>query len=143
MLNLGSVLHSKGLLRHCNSSRSIRSSRLSGFPNFIFKSMMSKEGLTENKISCVIYDSLMYFAEATAQHVKLPSMAFCESSIGTLLLFSEFPRLQKNGYLPLKRYLQSSDVSIHKKLSDVINMHRKFFVTSSDVTLKKHVSDVA
>ncbi|KAL3720002.1 hypothetical protein ACJRO7_004915 [Eucalyptus globulus] len=145
MLNLGSLLHSKGFSiviahTHFNHPHPF------GFPNFTFLSipdclpkdvlssgdaaaifaslntncegplrqvlsdMMAQDGATESKISCVIYDSLMYCAEAAAQYVKLPSMALRTSSIGTQLIFSELPRLQKEGYFPAKDHSSKDPV---------------------------------
>ncbi|KAF8010807.1 hypothetical protein BT93_J1455 [Corymbia citriodora subsp. variegata] len=68
----------------------------------VLSDMMAKDGATENKISCVIYETLMYCAEAAAHYMKLPSMALRTSSISTQLVFSELPRLQKEGYFPSK-----------------------------------------
>ncbi|KAF8010803.1 hypothetical protein BT93_J1451 [Corymbia citriodora subsp. variegata] len=132
MLNLGSLLHSKGfsiVIAHTNFNHPDPS----GFPNFTFASipdclpkdvlssgdaaalfaslntncegplyqvlsdMVEKDGATENKISCVIYDTLMY-----SHYMKLPSMALRTGSISNQLVFSELPQLRKEGYFPSK-----------------------------------------
>ncbi len=54
------------------------------------------------KITYVIYDTLMYYSEAVANSLKLPSIILRTSSVATLIAFSKFTQLQQEGYLPLK-----------------------------------------
>lgn len=63
--------------------------------------MIQEQG-SEDKLPCIIYDEYMYFAEAVACHLKLPSIILCTGSAANLLTYHAFPLLQKQGYLPLK-----------------------------------------
>ncbi|XP_010033063.3 UDP-glucose iridoid glucosyltransferase [Eucalyptus grandis] len=76
----------------------------------LLSDMMAQDEATESKISCVIYDTLMYCADAAAHYMKLPSMALRTSSIGTQLIFSELPWLRREGYFPPKDHSSKDPV---------------------------------
>ncbi|KAK3409906.1 hypothetical protein EUGRSUZ_J01971 [Eucalyptus grandis] len=76
----------------------------------LLSDMMAQDEATESKISCVIYDTLMYCADAAAHYMKLPRMALRTSSIGTQLIFSELPWLRREGYFPPKDHSSKDPV---------------------------------
>ncbi|GAV92991.1 hypothetical protein CFOL_v3_36369, partial [Cephalotus follicularis] len=64
-------------------------------------------GMIENQdlldeIPCIIYDSLMYFAGDVAHHLKLPNIILQTCCVTNLVLYKIYPRLQEEGYLPVK-----------------------------------------
>ncbi|OMO90556.1 UDP-glucuronosyl/UDP-glucosyltransferase [Corchorus olitorius] len=61
-----------------------------------------KEDHGDQKLPCVIYDGSMYFAEAVAHELELPSIMLRTTNASTLLTYYSFPQLQKEGYLPLQ-----------------------------------------
>ncbi|KAJ0020180.1 hypothetical protein Pint_32701 [Pistacia integerrima] len=48
-----------------------------------------------DKLPCVVYDGLMYFAEAVACNLKLPSIMLRTSGATNLLSYYAYPRLQE------------------------------------------------
>lgn len=50
----------------------------------------------------IIYDTLAYFAETLANHIKIPSMLFRSSCPSHVLATYAMPRLQAKGYLPVQ-----------------------------------------
>ncbi|XWS28759.1 hypothetical protein CRYUN_Cryun25bG0098800 [Craigia yunnanensis] len=60
----------------------------------------SEEEDHNNKLPCIVYDGSMYFAEAVAHELELPSIMVRTTSSATLLTYYSFPQLQKEGYIP-------------------------------------------
>ncbi|KAI3423696.1 uncharacterized protein J3R85_010910 [Psidium guajava] len=56
----------------------------------------------QDEIACIIYDGLMYFAEEVARELKIPCITFRTCSAATTSTYSEYPRLQEEGYIPLQ-----------------------------------------
>ncbi|XWS74068.1 hypothetical protein CRYUN_Cryun02cG0183600 [Craigia yunnanensis] len=55
-----------------------------------------------SKLPCIVYDGSMYFAEAVAHELELPSIMFRTTSAATMLTYYSCPQLQKEGYIPLQ-----------------------------------------
>ncbi|XP_030464349.2 UDP-glycosyltransferase 76E1-like [Syzygium oleosum] len=55
----------------------------------------------QDEIACIIYDSLMYFAEEVARELKVPCIIFRACSAANTLTYNEYPRLQEEGFIPL------------------------------------------
>ncbi|WRX32045.1 hypothetical protein QQP08_026061 [Theobroma cacao] len=55
-----------------------------------------------HKLPCIIYDGSMYFAEAVAHELELPSIMLRTTSAATFLTYYSFPQLLREGYLPLQ-----------------------------------------
>jgi hypothetical protein len=54
-----------------------------------------------DRISCIIYDGHMFFAQSVADHFKLPGISVRTSPAATILAFAVFPRLHDQGYISL------------------------------------------
>lgn len=63
---------------------------------------ITEEQGQHDKLPCVIYDGFMYFAEAVACNLKLPSIMLRTSSATDLLTYYAYPRLQEEGYIPFQ-----------------------------------------
>ncbi|CAK9147434.1 unnamed protein product [Ilex paraguariensis] len=63
--------------------------------------MVEKKAPNE-QVSCIIYDSLMYFSEAVASHLNLPSILFRASCALNLLAYHDILRLHAEGQLPFQ-----------------------------------------
>lgn len=61
-----------------------------------------EDDLYNNKLPCIVYDGSMYYAEAVAHELELPSIMVRTTSSATLLTYYSFPQLQKQGYIPLQ-----------------------------------------
>ena len=55
-----------------------------------------------NQVACIIYDTLMYFAEAVASDMKIPSIVLRTSSASYLLAYHAIPRLKEEGFFPFQ-----------------------------------------
>ncbi|KAM3692038.1 hypothetical protein ACJW31_08G057600 [Castanea mollissima] len=133
MLQLGSILHSKGFsitithtqfnfpntLNHpnfnflpivdgfsnCNVSSVNFIDVISGFNSnckaplqeLMAQMMEAKE--YQDEITCIIYDEYMYFAEAVANHLKLPSIILSTSSATNTLSFHTILQLLKDSHI--------------------------------------------
>lgn len=64
--------------------------------------MMERQDKHGEIIACIIYDGVMYFSEAVANHLKVPSIIVRTSSAGTGLAQTAIPRLRAEGYIPLQ-----------------------------------------
>lgn len=129
MLQLGAILHSKSFsitIAHTKFNRPDPSSH----PEFEF--LCIEDGLSEHEIQSgdlislvltlntrcqitpllelpdrdriigIIYDALMYFSEADARRLKIPSIVLHTNSAASSLARSFLPRLQALGYIPLQ-----------------------------------------
>lgn len=56
----------------------------------------------QEEIACIIYDELMYFSEAAAKYVKLPSIIFRTTSASTYISRSGILQLKAEGILSLQ-----------------------------------------
>ncbi|KAJ0020878.1 hypothetical protein Pint_32704 [Pistacia integerrima] len=65
-----------------------------------FLSQMIGKQEQQDELPCIIYDALMYFAEAVSSHLKLPSIILQTCSVTTMLTYFAYPRLQEEGYIP-------------------------------------------
>ena len=54
------------------------------------------------ELPCIIYDPLVYSAEAVAHHLKLPSIVLQTSSVTSVLSFYLCPKIKKEGYTPFQ-----------------------------------------
>ncbi|KAA8549334.1 hypothetical protein F0562_001018 [Nyssa sinensis] len=63
---------------------------------------MMEETEAHDRINCIIYDALMYFAQTVADHLKLPGISVRVSSAASVLAFAVSPRLHQQGYIPLQ-----------------------------------------
>lgn len=61
-----------------------------------------KANVNHEKIACIIYDGLMYFIDAVARELKLPSIVFRTTSATNLLTYHVCAPLQSKGYFPLQ-----------------------------------------
>lgn len=55
-----------------------------------------------NQVACIIYDTLMYFSEAVASEMKIPSIVLRTSCPSYLLAYRAIPRLKEEGFFPLQ-----------------------------------------
>ncbi|KAI4322103.1 hypothetical protein L6164_021823 [Bauhinia variegata] len=67
-----------------------------------FLIQITKENVEHERIRCIIYDGLMYFADAVAKQLGIPTIVFRTTSATNLLTYHAFARLRSNGYLPLQ-----------------------------------------
>ncbi|CAK9147440.1 unnamed protein product [Ilex paraguariensis] len=63
--------------------------------------MVGKKAPNE-QVSCIIYDSFMYFSKAVASHLNLPSILFRTSCALNLLAYHSILRLHAEGHLPFQ-----------------------------------------
>lgn len=70
--------------------------------------IMEQKGESDDQLVAIIHDNLMYFPEAVAYNLKLPSLVFRASNASYLWAYLAIPRLHEEGYLPLKGMLQPS-----------------------------------
>ncbi|CAK9172570.1 unnamed protein product, partial [Ilex paraguariensis] len=63
---------------------------------------MEKLEEPRDRVCCIIYDSVMYFAEAVVAHLKIPSIHYHSSSDSYVLACHATPCLLKQGYIPLQ-----------------------------------------
>ncbi|TXG74222.1 hypothetical protein EZV62_002801 [Acer yangbiense] len=54
------------------------------------------------ELPCIIYDLLVYSAEAVAHHLKLPSIVLQTSSVASVLSYYICPEIKKEGYTPFQ-----------------------------------------
>ncbi|XVE59331.1 hypothetical protein DITRI_Ditri05aG0037300 [Diplodiscus trichospermus] len=132
MLQLGSILHSKGFSITVVHT-AFNSPSPSDHPEFRFVSIsdnlpeqvISSSNLVilisalnvncrvpfqeclvkiveQEEIACIIYDELMYLSEAAARHVKLPSIILRTTSASTYISRSAIVRLKAEGVLTLQ-----------------------------------------
>ncbi|KAE8725010.1 UDP-glucuronosyltransferase, putative isoform 2 [Hibiscus syriacus] len=101
MLQLGSILHSKGFsitVVHTIFNPPISSN----YPENVecpSRNAGEDGGTRPRKIACVIYDECMYFSEAVAQHVKLPSIVLRTTSASTYISRNAIVRFEAEGFL--------------------------------------------
>ncbi|KAK3000219.1 hypothetical protein RJ639_024214, partial [Escallonia herrerae] len=75
---------------------------------------MMEENESLDQVVCIIYDVLMYFAEAVAKSMKLPSIIFRTVGACAVLALDAIPWLQAEGYLPCQvSMLQDLVPSLH------------------------------
>ncbi|KAK3001196.1 hypothetical protein RJ639_021818 [Escallonia herrerae] len=67
-----------------------------------------KQQEPHDDIACVIYDPNMYFSEAVASHLKLPSLMFYTASAASLVAYYSISKLLAEGYIPFRAALPSS-----------------------------------
>ena len=53
----------------------------------------------QDRLSCIVYDSVMHFSQSVADHLKLPGICVRTSPAATMLAFAVFPRLHEQGYI--------------------------------------------
>ena len=53
-------------------------------------------------IACIIYDMGMYFSEAVANHLKVPSIILVTWNVSTTVAHYAFPSLREKGLIPLQ-----------------------------------------
>ncbi|XP_059626554.1 UDP-glucose iridoid glucosyltransferase-like [Cornus florida] len=63
---------------------------------------MIKQEEKKERITCVIYDAIMYKAEEAANHLKLQTIVLVTNSAATRLTHFTYPQLQAEGYIPPK-----------------------------------------
>ncbi|KAJ0084012.1 hypothetical protein Patl1_31223 [Pistacia atlantica] len=72
---------------------------------------MLKAEDTHDRISCIIYDGLMYFAQSVADHLKLPGMSVRTSAAATVLAFAVFRRGDEQGYISFLDLMSKDQVT--------------------------------
>lgn len=63
---------------------------------------MMEQKEKHDEIACIIYDGLMYFSEAVANDLRIPSIHFRSTGAAAGIGHTAFPRLQAEGYIPLE-----------------------------------------
>ncbi|CAK9187892.1 unnamed protein product [Ilex paraguariensis] len=58
-----------------------------------------------DKVCCIIYDTIMHFTDAVANHLNLPSIILRTTSASNVLAWDAIPRLQEGGYISLQESL--------------------------------------
>ncbi|CAK7331384.1 unnamed protein product [Dovyalis caffra] len=71
---------------------------------------MTQQQKPGDEITCIIYDELMYFAEAAANHLKLSSMILCTTSVATALSRLAIPHLKEEGCIPWQESMSQDRV---------------------------------
>ncbi|KAK3000218.1 hypothetical protein RJ639_024213 [Escallonia herrerae] len=66
-----------------------------------------KQQEPHDDIACVIYDPIMYFSEAVASHLKLPSIMFYTASAASLVAYYSVSRLRAEGYIPFQESMSA------------------------------------
>ncbi|KAM7527721.1 hypothetical protein LguiB_031131 [Lonicera macranthoides] len=64
--------------------------------------MMEQPKEAYNQVACIIYDTLMHFAESAANHMNLPSIILRTASASAVLAYDSIPRLHAEGFIPLQ-----------------------------------------
>ncbi|KAM7527719.1 hypothetical protein LguiB_031129 [Lonicera macranthoides] len=64
--------------------------------------MMEQPKEAYNQVACIIYDTLMHFAESVANHMNLPSIIFLTVSASAVFAYDSIPRLHAEGFIPLQ-----------------------------------------
>ncbi|KAE8039155.1 hypothetical protein FH972_011593 [Carpinus fangiana] len=64
--------------------------------------MTAREGPDDGDIACIIYDEFMYFSEAVANSLKLPSIILTTMSAATFLARSALLQFMAEGRLPFQ-----------------------------------------
>lgn len=59
-----------------------------------------KQRDAEDQVACIIYDSIMYCAEAVADHLKFPCLNFRTVAASIALLYDSLPMLTAAGHIP-------------------------------------------
>ncbi|KAM7522139.1 hypothetical protein LguiA_012041 [Lonicera macranthoides] len=72
----------------------------SPFEEWLGQKMEQKE--PGNQVACIIYDTLMYFSEAVASEMKIPSIVLRTSCPSYLLAYHAISRLKEEGFFPLQ-----------------------------------------
>lgn len=67
-----------------------------------------------DQVLSIIYDMIMYFSAAVADHLKIPCMILRTSGASAAVAYDSLPRLHAQGYLPLQ------GMSSNKKLKMII-----------------------
>ncbi|XVF19980.1 hypothetical protein REPUB_Repub11eG0158200 [Reevesia pubescens] len=60
---------------------------------------MVEQQVENEEIACIIYDEFMYFSEAAAKHMKLPSIILSTASASTYISRNAIPKLKADGIL--------------------------------------------
>ncbi|KAF9665564.1 hypothetical protein SADUNF_Sadunf16G0136200 [Salix dunnii] len=63
---------------------------------------MAQQKMSDDKVTCIIYDELLYFAEAAARHLKLPSIILRTTSAVTAQSRVAIRQLKEEGWDPWK-----------------------------------------
>jgi hypothetical protein len=76
--------------------------------------VMKQQGLDDG-IACIIYDELMYFSEAAAKDLKLPSIILCTGCAANSLARIALTQLKQQGHIPFPGiYIYMFDIQ-HEK----------------------------
>ncbi|XP_021894492.1 UDP-glucose iridoid glucosyltransferase-like [Carica papaya] len=78
--------------------------------------MINRQDPSHPQFACIIYDEVMYFSPAIANHFKLPSIMFRTSSATTFLVRAVIPKLHLQGCLPLPDSILQDPVPEHYPL---------------------------
>ncbi|XP_048140022.1 UDP-glycosyltransferase 76E2-like isoform X2 [Rhodamnia argentea] len=69
-----------------------------------------------DKICCIIYDAIVYFSEAVARDLKIPSIAFHTSSAATTAVRPILIQLMAQGHIPAPGTMLEVPVPLHQPL---------------------------
>lgn len=53
----------------------------------------------QDRLSCIVYDSVMHFSQSVADHLKLPGISVRTGPAATMFAFAVCPRLDEQGYI--------------------------------------------
>ncbi|KAE8039165.1 hypothetical protein FH972_011603 [Carpinus fangiana] len=74
--------------------------------------VMRQQGLDDG-IACIIYDDLMYFSEAAAKDLKLPSIILRTGCAANFLARIALTQLKQQGHIPFPEFLSSQDPELY------------------------------
>ncbi|XP_031384679.1 UDP-glucose iridoid glucosyltransferase-like [Punica granatum] len=80
----------------------------------VLGNLVQQAGGEEAGVACVIYDGVMHFPEEVARELGIQSMVFRTLCAGNIRIYKEYPRLVKEGYIPVHE---------SKSLDDVPGLH--------------------
>lgn len=96
--------------------RQINVSCRASFRDYLVEMMEKRE--IYGKISCIVYDHLMYFITEVADHLKLPTILLRPSSCAYMEAAWAFFKLKAENYLPLSgTLLKKQEIAMNKLCS--------------------------
>ncbi|XP_021652507.2 UDP-glucose iridoid glucosyltransferase isoform X2 [Hevea brasiliensis] len=70
-------------------------------PFELYMKQMTEKEDSDDRISCIVYDGLMYFAHTVANNLKLPGIIVRTSAAAGIFNFTVFPHPHQQGYISL------------------------------------------
>ncbi|EEF41878.1 UDP-glucuronosyltransferase, putative [Ricinus communis] len=155
MLQLGTILHSKGFSVTIIHTQ-FNSPNPSSHPELIFLpipddlldqeiasgNLMIVRQDSDDEIACIIYDELMYFSEAVASQMKLPSMILRTISAATFISRVVLLQIQEGGSIPFPDAISLDPVPELSSLRFKDLPISKFGLTNNYLQLISHACDI-